>query len=128
MRGRGNASSSSAGTRCCLVLMLEDEAARRLPTLGRGAASFTRWKMRRRLVFLRWDEALPRSSVGRRGGDEAAPRSSYAVTRWCLVLSLEDEASLRLPSVGQGVASFFYWTVRRCLVFQRWDEALPRSS
>ncbi|RWW10417.1 hypothetical protein GW17_00026039 [Ensete ventricosum] len=99
--------------------------------------------MRQRLVFLRWDEAAPRSPSGvfhRR--DEALPRSSTrrrgdtssscVVTRRRLILPLEDEASL-----GRGVASFFHWKARRliversktrqCLVFQHWDKVLPRS-
>ncbi|RWW21168.1 hypothetical protein GW17_00014695 [Ensete ventricosum] len=56
-----------------LVLPLEDEAPR-LPSLGRGAVSFFRWKARRRLVFQRWGDALP--------------RSSWAGTRRCLVSEL----------------------------------------
>ncbi|RZS20013.1 hypothetical protein BHM03_00052505, partial [Ensete ventricosum] len=65
-------------------------------------ALFTSWKMRRRLVFLRWDEALL--------------HSSYAVTRWHLVLPLEDEVSPHLPSLGRGIASSSSARMRRCLI------------
>ncbi|RZR92326.1 hypothetical protein BHM03_00020606 [Ensete ventricosum] len=87
--------------RRCLVLLLEGEAAPHLPALCRGDASFSRWKTPRSpagrcLVFLRWDEALPRSSARRRGSTS----SSSAGTRCCLVLTLEDEASPRLPAMG----------------------------
>ncbi|RWW23373.1 hypothetical protein GW17_00012387 [Ensete ventricosum] len=98
-------------------------------------------KMRRRLVFLRWDEALPRSSAGRRGGTSSScavlrrrlvlpledASSSFVGTRRCLVLLLEGEAAPRLPALGRGAASFLRWKMRRRLVFQRWDEVLPRS-
>ncbi|RWW22524.1 hypothetical protein GW17_00013271 [Ensete ventricosum] len=94
-----------------------------LPALGRGGASFTCWKTRRRPVFLRWDEALPCSSAGRQGGTS----SSCTVMRRHLVLPLEDEATPHLPSLGRGAASFFCWKARRRLVFQRWDEVLPCS-
>ncbi|RWW56216.1 hypothetical protein BHE74_00037083 [Ensete ventricosum] len=76
---QGVASSSSLGRGAASFFYWK---ARR----GRGDTLFTRWKTRRRLVFLRWDEALPDSSAGRRGGDEATPR---------------------FPIGRRGVASFF---------------------
>ncbi|RWW18880.1 hypothetical protein GW17_00017107 [Ensete ventricosum] len=75
------------------------------------------------LVFLRYDEAAPRSPTGRRG---VASFSRWK-TRCRLVLPLEDDVSPCLPSLGRGAASFFCWKVRQRLVFQLWDEALPRS-
>ncbi|RWW49563.1 hypothetical protein BHE74_00044246 [Ensete ventricosum] len=137
-----------AGTRRCLVHPLEDEVSPRLTSLGRGAASFFCWKARWdeasprlpvlwRLVFQRWDEVMPCSYVGRRGGalyscagtrlrlvhpleDEA----TFAGMRRCLVLLLESEAGMRHRLV------FLHCDEARtrcCLVFLRYDETASRS-
>ncbi|RZR93308.1 hypothetical protein BHM03_00021778 [Ensete ventricosum] len=83
--------------------------------------SFSRWKKRRHLVFLRWDEALPRSSTGRLGGAS----SSFARMRRCLILLLEGEAGTRRQLVFLRCDEA---GTRRRLVFLRWDKVLPRSS
>ncbi|RWV91481.1 hypothetical protein GW17_00046232 [Ensete ventricosum] len=114
---------------------LRQEAAPRLPVLGLGDASSTRWKMRRRLVFsfagirrclvlllegevgtrrrlifLRCDEASPRSPAGRQG----VTSSSCVGTRRYLIFLLEGEATPRLRALGRGAASFFCWKARQC--------------
>ncbi|RWW44069.1 hypothetical protein BHE74_00050203 [Ensete ventricosum] len=97
---RQRASSSFAGMRRCLILLLEgeagmrrrlvnpldDEASTHLPSLRRGVASFFCWKARR----------------GRGGAS-----SFSVVTMRCLVITLEDKASPRRPLLGRGAASFF---------------------
>ncbi|RWW68956.1 hypothetical protein BHE74_00023480 [Ensete ventricosum] len=98
---RGSTSSSCAVTEPCSLV---GRRGARLPSLGRGTASFFYWKAR-------WV----------RGGAS----SSCAVTRWRLILPLEDEMS---SFVRTRRCLILRWKARRYLIFQRWDEALPRSS
>ncbi|RWW29241.1 hypothetical protein GW17_00006239 [Ensete ventricosum] len=79
------------------------EACELLADASRGAQLEGEAGRRRRLVFLHYDKAVPRSPAGRRG----VASSSFVGMRRCLV---------------------FCWKARRHLVFQRWDEALPCSS
>ncbi|RRT55293.1 hypothetical protein B296_00036860 [Ensete ventricosum] len=122
-------------TRRHLIFLRCDEVTPRLPSLGRGVASFFCWKARRHLIFQCWDEVLPRSYAGRRGDasssfvgtwhclvllleGEAVPRSSSSASmRCCLVLTLEDEAAPHSPVGRRGGTSFSRRKTRRRLVF-----------
>ncbi|RWW36543.1 hypothetical protein BHE74_00058424 [Ensete ventricosum] len=77
-----------------------------------------------RLVFLRWDEAAPRLPAEERGKE--GRRGVSTRIRCCIVLMLEDEVVPHSPVGRRGAALFFCWMARWRLVFQRWDEALPR--
>ncbi|RRT85256.1 hypothetical protein B296_00006852 [Ensete ventricosum] len=103
-RERGDASSPRAGTRCCLIFQLENEAPPCLPAGERGDASSSSGRTRRHLVFLHGDESPPRSPARRRGvilprgevrrhlvflhGDKSSPRLSREETRRCSPASL----------------------------------------
>ncbi|RWW27541.1 hypothetical protein GW17_00008024 [Ensete ventricosum] len=107
---------------------------------------FLRGRVRRRLVFLRWDEgeAVPRLSARGRGSCFAFLRGDEATTRSPATPGLPARGCGRcliFPRGGQGgaAASFTHLVFQlsdeaaprlsgRCLVFPCGDEALPREN